>query len=102
MQRLRECGAELRREIFPMPRWERSMNLSAGTGGEPTGLSSAQEEPTVRSECLSRVVPGAVPERFENYQLLRKSDAPFGTWPRSDGHHYKAFDTDLPVDVVLR
>lgn len=99
-----KCGAELPVRDFSDASLGTIYEVSAGTGGEPTGLSSAEEGPTAQVGVpLAAVVQGAIPERFENYQLLRKPDGTIWELGRGAmGITYKAFDTDLHVEVVLK
>jgi serine/threonine protein kinase len=73
----------------------------AGTGGFPGGPISDDREPA--RPAAEPLAPGSLPERFENYEILRKADGTLWELGRGAmGITYKAIDADLQVPVALK
>src|SRR3954471_3091482 len=98
-----ECGAKLGSPDFPNAAMGTVYEGAPGTGGVPGGPLSSYEGPTMQVGAAPAAIPGVVPERIENYEILRNSDGALWELGRGAmGITYKAHDLDLQVDVVLK
>ena len=97
-----KCGAKLPAADFSDAAMGTMYEGAGGTGGEVAPLSS-YEGPTVQVGAEPEIPAGAIPSRIENYEILRKPDGTLWELGRGAmGITYKAHDTDLQVDVVLK